>query len=241
MENIRGKNVIITGATSGIGKAAALALAKEGGNLTLTARRANVLEEVCQACRKEGVEAYWYAGDITDEKTSVEVTKLALEKFGRIDILVSNAGMGLVQSFLDSSMEDYDRIMNTNMRSAYAICLHVIPEMVKNHSGQVVIIGSVTSLRGHGDETAYSASKFANRGFAQALNRQFRSEGIKVTLMDPSATDTNFEIGNGRTKEDNANKEMLKAEDVADAIVFACRMPKHARIREMVLAGMQGD
>lgn len=172
---------------------------------------------------KYNIQAYYYTGDITDEQTSIETVKLAKEKFGKIDILIANAGIGLVQDFLDSSMADYDRLMNTNMHGDYAICLHTIREMVKQHEGQVIITSSVTGIDAHGDETAYTATKFANRGFAHSLNEAFRPKGIKVCCMDPSATDTQFEIGNGRTKEENDASIMLTSEDVADAMVFGCK------------------
>ena len=92
---------------------------------------------------KYNIQAYYYAGDITDEQTLIETVKLAKEKFGKIDILIANTGIGLVQDFLDSSMADYDRLMNTNMRGDYAICLHPIQEMAKQHEGQVIITSSV--------------------------------------------------------------------------------------------------
>lgn len=241
MQSIKNKTAIITGASSGIGKATAVALAREGVNLILTARSEDKLANVCRECQKYHVKSFYYAGDITKKKTSIETVKLAKEKFGQIDILIANAGIGLVQDFLNSSMADYDKLMNTNMRGDYAICLHTIPEMVKRHEGQIIITSSVTGINAHGDETAYSATKFANRGFAQSLNEAFRPKGIKVCCMDPSATNTDFEIDNGRTKKENNSQIMLSSEDVADAMVFVCKQSKHARIMEMRIASMSGN
>lgn len=241
LQSLKGKTAIITGASSGIGKATALALAREGVNLVLTARSEDKLRAVCEECMQYGVKAKYYAGDITQEKTSIETVKLTIEQFGRIDILIANAGVGIVQDFLASSLADYDKIMNTNMRGYYAICLHALPEMVKHHAGQVIITSSVTGVNAHGDETAYTASKFANRGFAHSLNKAFRPKGIKICCMDPSATNTQFEIGQGRTVAENNNSVMLTSEDVADAMVFVCKQSKNARIMEMSIASMAGD
>ncbi|AUI72354.1 3-ketoacyl-ACP reductase [Companilactobacillus alimentarius] len=241
LKSINGKSAIITGASSGIGKATAIALAHEGVNLVLTARSEDKLSKICKECSQYGITAKYYAGDITQEQTSIEVVKLAMKLFGKIDILIANAGIGLVQDFLDSSMDDYDRLMNTNMRGDYAICLHTLPKMVERHEGQVIITSSVTGINGHGDETAYSASKFANRGFAQSLNKAFRPKGIKICCMDPSATNTQFEINHGRTTAENNNSIMLTSEDIADSMVFVCKQSKNARIMEMRIASMSGD
>lgn len=241
LQSIAGKTAIITGASSGIGKAIALALAREGVNLILTARSEDKLKNICKECLRYGVQAKYYAGDIVQEKTSIETVKLAIQEFGKIDILIANAGIGIVQNFLDSSMSDYDKIMNTNMRGDYAICLHALPEMVKQHEGQVIITASVTGIDAHGDETAYTASKFANRGFAHSLNEAFRPKGIKVCCMDPSATNTQFEINQGRTATENNSSIMLTSEDVADAMVFVCKQSKNARIMEMRIASMAGN
>lgn len=241
LQSIKGKSAIITGASSGMGRATAVALAKEGVNLILSARNVKKLETVVQECQKYGVKAYYYAGDITKEETSIQIVKLAMEKFGKIDILLANAGLGISRAFLKTPLSDYDTLMNTNMRGYYAICYHVMPQMIKQGSGQIIITASVTALNGHAGEVAYSATKFANRGFGQALNKEFREDGIKVCCMDPSATDTRFEMGNGRTREGNDSRSMLTGEDYADAVVFVCKQRKDIRVMEMRLAAMSGD
>lgn len=241
LQSIKGQTAIITGASSGFGKATAIALAREGVNVILSARNSKKLATVAQECQKYNVQAYYYAGDITKEETSVEIVKLALQKLGKIDILVANAGLGIARAFLKTPLSDYDTLMNTNMRGYYAICYHVLPQMIKQHSGQIIITASVTALDGHAGEVAYSATKFANRGFAQALNKEFRKDGIKVCCMDPSAADTHFEMGNGRTQEGNKSRSMLTGEDYADAVVFVCKQRKDIRVMEMRLAPMSGD
>lgn len=243
MENIRGKTCIITGASSGIGRASAYALAEQGVNLVLTARREERLKEICLDCEKKGVKAVYYAGDAVEENTAVEVVKLALRNFGHIDMFLSNAGIGIYKPFLETTMQDYDKLMDTNVRSSYAFLLHVIPEMIKNNGGQIIIVSSVTGMIGAARETAYTATKFANRGIAQSLNREFRTSGIRVTCLEPSCVNTEFEIGNGRTEEEMEKKKetTLSAEDVAEAVVYAFTRRKGIRIMEMYLAGMQGD
>lgn len=243
MESIKGQTCIITGASSGIGRASALALADEGVNLVLTARREERLREVCAECEKKGVRAVYYAGDASEEKNAVATVGLALDTFGRIDMLLSNAGIGIYKPFLETTMEDYDKLMDTNVRSSYAFLLHTVPVMVKNGGGQIIIVSSVTGMKGAAQETAYTATKFANRGIAQSLNKEFRTSGLRVTCLEPSAIFTEFEIGNGRTQEQMERKKetTLSAEDLAEAVVYTFTRRKGIRIMEMYLAGMQGD
>ena len=162
--------------------------------------------------------------------------------FGGIDILLSNAGIGIAGPFLDSTMETYDVQMDTNVRSSYAFCLHAVPEMIKKEESQLIIVSSVTGINGHVMEVAYSATKFANRGMAQALNREFREQGLKVCTLCPSATNTEFQVGAGRTREGNDARLMLLPQDLADAVVFICKQSKGtSRVMEMTLASMSGD
>ena len=242
MQDITGKTAIITGASSGIGRASALALAGEGTNLVLTARSEDKLADIARQCRELGVQAVHHAGDAREESTAVETVGLAVDPFGGIDILLSNAGIGIAGPFLDSTMETYDVQMDTTVRSSYAFCLHAVPEMIKKEESQLIIVSSVTGINGHVMEVAYSATKFANRGMAQALNREFREQGLKVCTLCPSATNTEFQVGAGRTREGNDARLMLLPQDLADAVVFICKQSKGtSRVMEMTLASMSGD
>lgn len=242
LQDLAGKTAIVTGASSGIGRASAYALAKEGVNLVLTARSEDKLAAIAADCAKEGVRAVYVVGDCRDEQNSIDVVAKAVEEFGHIDILLANAGICLSGPFVESTMEEYDQQMDTNMRSMYAICLHALPEMLKLDESQLVVVSSVTGKNGHKNEVAYSATKFANRGFAQALNNEYRDQGLKVCCLCPSATNTNFDIGRGRSVEGNANWNMLLPEDIADAVVFVCKQPKStSRVMEITLASMAGN
>ena len=166
----------------------------------------------------------------------------AVREFGRVDILLANAGICISGPFLESTMEQYDEQMDTNMRSMYAICLHALPEMLKLDESQLIVVSSVTGHVGHANEVAYSATKFANRGFAQALNNEYRSQGLKVCCLCPSAANTMFDIGRARTVESNNASLMLLPEDIAEAVVFVCRQPaRTSRVMEMSLASMAGN
>ena len=224
MGKLTGKVAIITGASAGFGQATAKMFAAEGCNLVVTARR----EERLQAL----------VGDATDAATAQACVKLAIDTWGQIDILINNAGIGRYTPLLESTMEDYDLVMNTNVRSAFAFTKYTVPQMLEKGKGQIIMVSSAAGVYGYPNETIYTASKFALRGMAQALDKEFREKGIKSCAFCPGAGITEFAIGHGRTEEQMANSGMLTAEDVANALLFVCTQSERARIMEIRLRAM---
>ncbi|MDV7718705.1 SDR family NAD(P)-dependent oxidoreductase [Pediococcus ethanolidurans] len=236
MGRLSGKVAIITGASSGFGRGVALAFAKEGCNLVITARRKQRLQEVVTQCKKSGVKATYYAGDAQEEDTAIKTVNLAIQTFGKIDILINNAGIGRTLSLSETSLSDYDLIMNTNVRSAFAFTKAAVPDMLKRHDGQIILVSSVTGIVGHANETAYTCSKFALRGFGQALDKELLDKGIRTCVFCPHAGATEFEVGYGRTKEGVAKSGFLTPEDVGQALLSVCVQTKNSRIVELRLA-----
>ena len=236
MGKLSGKTAIITGASAGFGRRTAYAFAKEGCNLILTARREERLQEAAEKCRALGAQAIYYAGDAREEKTAIETVRLAIETFGKVDILINNAGIGRVLSLTDTSMEEYDLIMNSNVRSAFAFTKHTVPDMITRGDGQIILVSSVNGIRGHADETAYTCSKFALRGFGQALDRELLSKGIKTCVFCPHAGVTEFEIGYGRDADEWAKTGFLTPDDVGQALLSVCTQTSNAHIAELRLA-----
>ena len=212
-KRLAGKTAIITGASSGIGKSTALLFASEGCNLVITARREELLKEVKKECESKGVKVSYYAGDVRQEQTAKDCVALALKEFGRIDILINNAGIGKLIKLVDSTAEDYKEIMDTNVFSSFIFSKYAVEDMLKRKEGMIVFVSSVTGHVGHEDETIYTMTKFAQRGLSQA---------IKTCVMCPSATKTDFEVGFGRTKEGVAKTNWETADDVAEGILYAC-------------------
>lgn len=238
MNKLSGKVALITGASAGFGKATAYAFAKEGCRLVLTARREDRLKEIADACKELGVEAVYFVGDATIEQTAIDCVKLAIETFGQIDILINNAGIGRYTPLLESTIEDYNTIMDTNMKSAFCFTRYTVPHMLDKSSGQIVMVSSQAGLYGYPNETIYAATKFAARGFAQSLDKEFRAKGIKSCTFCPGAAVTEFAIGHGRTEEQMASSGMLQAEDAAEALLFICSQPAHSRIIELGMRAM---
>lgn len=222
MNKLKGKTAIITGASSGIGRAVAYALASEGCDLVLTARREDRLIEVQRKCEEMGVRVVYYLGDVRLEQTAVDTVDLAVNTFGKVDILINNAGIGKLISLEDSTAEDYRVIMDTNVFSSFMFAKYAAHDMLKRREGRIIFVSSVTGHIGHADETIYTMTKFAQRGLSQAIDRELGSQGIKTCVMCPSATKTEFEVGFGRTAEGVAASNWETPEDVAEGILYAC-------------------
>ncbi|WP_119326447.1 SDR family oxidoreductase [Companilactobacillus musae] len=236
MNQLKNKVAIITGASSGFGLGTAYKFASEGCNLIITARNETKLKEVADKCQQMGNQTFYYAGDARDEKTAKAVISLAINKFHKIDILINNAGIGKLLSIEETSVKDFELIMDTNVKSAFCFTKCAVPEMKKAHSGQIIMTSSVTGIKGHADETAYTCSKFAIRGLGQALDQELLDYGIKTCVFCPHAGATNFEVGFGRTSKEVAQSDFLTPEDVASALLSVCVQPKHSRIVELRLA-----
>jgi NADP-dependent 3-hydroxy acid dehydrogenase YdfG len=235
---LRGKVVLITGASAGIGRASALALAREGAYLVLTARRFNRLEELVKAVQKAGGKAISIVGDAATEEIALRCVEAAKHTFGRLDILINNVGVGNYKNLVDTSAAEYDEMMDSNVRSTFLFTRHAVPLMIEQASGIILIISSMAGKYGFPGEAVYCATKFAQVGFAQALDKELRPHGIKVGLICPGGTKTEFAIGKGRTKKGIAASGMLEPEDVASAVLLACTQSPRARIIEVQMRTM---
>lgn len=230
LESLQGKVAVVTGASRGIGRYSALALAKEGVHIVATARTEAELKSLVKECEELGVQAIAIPADATKEADVKRLKEAALKAFPHIDILVNNAGVAKYSSLLGLSIEDYDWMMNTNVRSTF-LCTHTfLPEMVARKSGTVIIISSQAGFNGYPGETVYCATKFAQVGFALALDAEVREHNIKVSIIAPGSVRTSFAIGTGRTEGQPDLEFMMEAEDVADAVVFSAAQPIKSRV-----------
>jgi len=235
---LQGKVAIITGASAGIGQACARSLMREGAELVLTARRRERLEQLAAEAKRLGVRTLSVIGDAREEDTAQRTAAEAVKTFGHVDILINNAGVGNYKNLVDTTADDYAEMMDANMRSTFLFSRHVAPVMIKQRSGLILMVSSMAGVYGFAGEAAYCATKFAQVGFAQGLDKELRPHGIKVGTINPGGVKTEFAIGKGRTEEGVAQSEMLEAEDVADAILFACTQSARSRIIQIQMRTM---
>ena len=235
---LQNKVAIITGASAGIGQACARSLMREGASLVLTARRRDRLDQLVGEANKLALKAVPVVGDARDEETARRTADEAVKTFGRIDILINNAGVGNYKNLVDTSADEYAEMMDSNMRSTFLFSRYAVPVMIKQRSGLVLLISSMAGVYGFAGEAVYCATKFAQVGFAQGLDKELRSHGIKVGTINPGGVKTEFAIGKGRTEHSVAQSEMLESEDVAEAVLFACTQSARSRIIQVQMRTM---
>lgn len=227
--------VLITGASSGIGMAAALAFAKEGAGLVLAARRLERLTDVAAACRALGVPCEVVEADVQNYPQVEHLVKVAMEKFGRIDVLINNAGIGFFTPFHSQSWESISHTLRTNLEGAMALTHAVIPHMLKRGSGTILNVSSVVGKRSVANWASYCASKFGMWGFSQSLELELRPHGIHVCHFCPAATATEFHAVAGLAASHSPASGMASAERVAAAIVEAV----YRRKREVIVSAAE--
>ena len=235
---LHGKVALVTGASAGIGQTCARALTGEGARLVLTARRRERLEQLKQEIEDAGSKAVIVTGDAREEATAIQAVKAAMDTFGRIDILINNTGVGNYKSLTGTSAAEYDDMMDTNVRSTFLFTRQVVPVMVTQKSGTILMISSMAGVYGFGGEAVYCMTKFAQVGFAQALDRELRESGIKVGAICPGGVKTEFALGKGRTEESVKSSQMLDPEDVAGVVLMACTQSPKSRIIEVQMRTM---
>jgi len=229
---------IVTGATSGLGWATCVALSASGVRIVATGRREERLHNLKIEIQRLGGDCLCIPGDAAHPETAATAVSKALNTYQRLDILINNAGQGMYKSLFDTTVLDYDQLMNSNVRSTFLFTRAVAPAFVAQRSGVVVVISSVAGLAGASNEAVYSATKFAQVGFAQSLDEELRPFGVKVCVICPGGMKTEFAVGNGRIAEEVTKSWMMEASEVADAVVFACSQPANVRIPQMVVRHM---
>lgn len=224
---LAGTVVAITGATAGIGRAAARQLVAAGAKVVVGGRRAERLQELEAELGADNC-----VGVIMDVRSPADNARLiatAVDRFGRLDSVVPNAGIGLYGGILDQTDEQLAEMMDTNYAGTVWTVRAAVPTLVAAGGGDIVIVSSVAGFRGGPDEAVYAGTKHAQVGLAGSLDRELREQGIRVTLICPAGTATEFAVGAGRTENDPRFAEWLTAEDVAAAIVTTLQQPRSIR------------
>ena len=226
MPELNGRVVAITGATAGIGRAAGRALVDAGARVVLGGRRADRLGELEAELGEAmvGVEM-----DVRSPEGAALLVQAALDRFGAINAVVANAGIGAYGGIMELTDEQLTEMIDTNVAGTVWPIRAAVPHFRATGEGDIVIVASVAGLRGAGDEAVYAATKFAQVGLAGALDRELHGENIRTTVIAPGGVATEFAMGAGRTPDMPGLATMLRAEDVAAAIVTVLRQPAHMR------------
>lgn len=226
------KTILITGASRGIGRAIALALAGPEARLILAARSAGALEEVAAAARAAGAQAEAYSADVADEAA---VHSLVAAAGGPIDLLIHSVGGTIVAPFDQISLEDWEQLLRVQLTSLFLMVKHTTPQM--GRGGLIINIASVAARQAFPGWSAYTAAKHGALGFLNAVREELRPRGVRVASILPAATDT--EIWDAVPGDLN-RANMLRAEDVAAAVAAIVAMPPHATIEDLTIGHVAG-
>lgn len=224
--NEEGKVALITGATRGIGKQIALTLSKEGYNIALNYRKENEeLENLKKEIEENNVKCLAVRGDVSNFEEVEEFTKEIVSEFGRIDVLVNNAGITKDMLLMRMKKEDFESVIDVNLVGTFNVTKNVIGYMMKARSGRIVNISSVVGISGNAGQTNYSASKAGIIGFTKSLAKEVASRNINVNAIAPGFIETNMtDVLKEEIKEEIAKsiplKRMGKAQDVANLVKF---------------------
>ncbi len=220
--------VAITGASSGIGAAAARALAARGAKVVLGARRK---ERLIDLVEELGDSALAVEMDVRKPEDAETLVQAAVDTFGRIDCLVANAGVGWYGSILDHTDEELADMLDTNIAGTLWPVRSAVRRMLPQGSGDIVIVSSVAGTTGRGNEAVYAATKHSQMGLANGLDRELYLKGIRVSTLCPGGVVTEFAMGEGqgRNAQTPALADMMQAEDVANALVFMVDQPRSVR------------
>jgi 3-oxoacyl-[acyl-carrier protein] reductase len=218
----------VTGASSGIGRALALRLAREGARVALVARRAGELEAAAARITAAGGEALVLPCDVCDRDQVSSACEQALARFGAVDLLVNNAGYGRHRRFVDWDLDDMERMLRVNVLGALSFTKELLPRMVERRRGWLVFMASIAGQIAPPEESVYAASKFALVGFAESLSLEVEDAGVHVLTVCPATVRTPFfDAGTLRRLPPVARRAMVEPEALAEAIVAALAAGRH--------------
>ncbi|WP_461442909.1 3-ketoacyl-ACP reductase [Maribacter sp.] len=234
MTTLRNKKAIITGGSRGLGKATALAFAKEGIDVAITGRNENVLKETVTELEKFGVNAFYAAFDVGNYEEVKRHIELIVEKLGAVDILVNNAGIAAVGSLREMEVDTWSGIIQTNLMGMYYVTKEVLPHLLLKKEGDIINISSTAGLNGNANISAYCASKFGVIGMSESLMKEVRKDNIRVNTLTPSTIETDMTIDLG-IADKNSQATVLQPEDFAELILAGLKLPRRALLKSAAL------
>ena len=230
MEHLKGKKAIITGGSRGLGKATALAFAKEGIDVAITGRNEKSLQETVAELKALGISATYALFNVGNYEEVQKGIKQIITDFGSVDILVNNAGVAAFGSLNDMKVDQWSEIIQTNVMGMYFVTKEVLPYLIDKNEGDIFNISSTAGLTGNANTSAYSASKFAVIGMSESLMKEVRKNNIRVCTLTPStiASDMSIELGIANK---NSEDSVLQPDDFAELIVAGLKLPRRAMLK----------
>jgi 3-oxoacyl-[acyl-carrier protein] reductase len=227
---LTGKVALVTGAGRGIGRCIALTLAENGARLTLAARTEAELQAVQQEIEDSGGEAFSFPADLSREQAAISLVQQTIERFGRLDILINNAGVVLGKPSLETTTAEWDQTMAINARAPFILSRAAIPYLKQQELSFIINISSVVGVKGYINQSVYSASKHALLGMTKALAKEVQADGIRVHAVNPGGVDTGAV---GLTRPDLDRSVLMQPQEIADIVLFLVTRQGNAVIDEI--------
>jgi NAD(P)-dependent dehydrogenase (short-subunit alcohol dehydrogenase family) len=225
-----GKVAIVTGGSRGIGRAISIALAQEGATVVLAARSVPTLMEAAELVRQAGGKAESVVTELTSEESIRNLVGVVKDKFGRLNILINNAGITHSAKFEETRTEDLDRCWAINARAPFILCREALPLLRRAEAAYIVNISSVVGVKGYPLQSAYTASKHAVRGMSISLAEELRGTSIRVHVICPGAVDTGM-VGNVRP--DIKKEDLIQPEEIAELVLYLVTQKGNAVVDEL--------
>lgn len=234
MKDLKNKKAIITGGGRGLGKATAIAFAKEGIDIAITGRNEAVLKETVSELEAFGINAMYSVFDVSRYENVKTGIKSIVNTLGSVDILVNNAGIAAFGTFNDMEVSQWSQIIQTNLMGMYYVTKEVLPYLIDKNEGDVINVSSTAGLNGNANTSAYSASKFAVIGMSESLMKEVRKNNIRVCTLTPStiASDMSIELG---IADKDSQDSVLQPEDFTELIVAGLKLPRRAMLKSAAL------
>lgn len=234
MKNLKSKKAIITGGGRGLGKATAIAFAKEGIDVAITGRNEATLKATVSEIEKLGVKAIYAVFDVGNYEEVKTGIQSIIDRFETVDILVNNAGIAAFGTFNDMKVEQWTQIIQTNVMGMYYVTKEVLPYLIAKNEGDIINVSSTAGLNGNASTSAYSASKFAVIGMSESLMKEVRKNNIRVCTLTPSTIASDMSIDLGIASKDSEDS-VLQPEDFAELIVAGLKLPRRAMLKSAAL------
>lgn len=240
------RNILITGASSGIGKALAYTFAEYGDNVIITGRRKDKLDEIkFNLERNFNIQVYVYNFDITDTESVISNCQKILQDLGSVHILINNAGLALgLDKFQDYDLTDMMTMVDTNIKGLLCVTRQILPKMVEMNDGHIINIGSTAGIYAYAGAAVYAATKSAVKFLSDGIRIDTIEKNIKVTTLQPGIVETDFSQVRFHGDVEKAKAvyqgiEALQADDIASCALFVANQPKHVQISDMTIMATQ--
>lgn len=230
MESLAGKNALVTGAGKGIGRAVAIALAKEGVNIGLLARTESQLKDVAAEVEALGVKTSVAAADVADMAAVNKAVSRVIQELGTVDILINNAGTASFGKFLELDPADWEKNVKVNLFGVYYVTRAVLPGMIERSMGDIINVSSTAGQRGAAVTSAYSASKFGLMGLTESLMQEVRKHNIRVSSLIPSTVVT--ELAYSQNLIGHHPERVMHPEDLAELVVAQLKLNRRVFVKD---------